>query len=410
MSRRAPTGPSLLEPMLRRSRGARLCATSQGARKDVTEAALEAVIARVRASNDPTLTADEVSALEAAATDSETARRLLGMHYYRAGRFADAERHARRSFEAEPGAAAAYNLWSVLQRLGRLEESLAHLDAAAAALDPADLATMRCATFDRLGRRPEALAEGARALALRDAATPRVDPPPPTLRAFDPARPERNVIAFSLFGAGRRYCEGAIRNAVVAPHLYPGWTARFYVDDSVPKSVRDRLRQEGAQLRTAPNLPAARFGTLWRFLVEDDPDVDLYLVRDADSVLNIRERAAVEDWLASGAPFHVMRDHPVHCDLMLAGMWGAHRGNLGPMAERMIAYVSSARKLNDRTADQAFLRAEVWPGVRRDALAHDAFYEIGRSRPFRSKFTLPPPMHVGQDDAARRTRRAPSAR
>ena len=75
----------------------------------------------------------------------------------------------------------------------------------------------------------------------------------------------------------------------------------------------------------------------------------------------------------------------------------------------MIAYVSSARKLNDRTADQAFLRAEVWPGVRRDALAHDAFYQLGRSRPFRSEFTLPPPMHVGQDDAARRARGAASA-
>mgnify|MGYP006292180853 FL=1 len=45
-------------------------------------------------------------------------------------------------------------------------------------------------------------------------------------------------------------------------------------------------------------------------------------MRDADSVLNIRERAAVDDWLASGAAFHVMRDHPVHCDLMLAGMGG----------------------------------------------------------------------------------------
>lgn len=69
-------------------------------------------------------------------------------------------------------------------------------------------------------------------------------------------------------------------------------------------------------------LPANRYGLFWRFLVEDDRDVDIYVCRDADSVPTIRERVAVQDWLNSGQPFHVMRDFLTHSELVLAGLWG----------------------------------------------------------------------------------------
>ena len=101
--------------------------------------------------------------------------------------------------------------------------------------------------------------------------------------------------------------------------------------------------------RTAPRsswsriFPPTGSGLFWRFLVEDDPDVDIYLVRDADSVINVKERWAVADWLNSGKAFHVMRDNPQHSELMLAGMWGAHRGNIGGMRKRIEAASRPAR-------------------------------------------------------------------
>ena len=45
-----------------------------------------------------------------------------------------------------------------------------------------------------------------------------------------------------------------------------------------------------------------------------------YWVRDADSVVNVREKVAVEEWLASTRHFHLMRDHYDHSELVLAGM------------------------------------------------------------------------------------------
>jgi hypothetical protein len=48
---------------------------------------------------------------------------------------------------------------------------------------------------------------------------------------------------------------------------------------------------------------------LWRFRPAFEEDDTIVLVRDADSRLSRRERAAVEDWLASDFDFHIMRDH-----------------------------------------------------------------------------------------------------
>jgi hypothetical protein len=36
-----------------------------------------------------------------------------------------------------------------------------------------------------------------------------------------------------------------------------------------------------------------------------------------------REVAAVQQWMMSDLPFHIMRDHPQHKTTILGGMWGA---------------------------------------------------------------------------------------
>ena len=53
-------------------------------------------------------------------------------------------------------------------------------------------------------------------------------------------------------------------------------------------------------------------GMFWRFLALNDPLVDIFIVRDTDSRINIREERAVNEWLESDKLLHVMRDHPHH--------------------------------------------------------------------------------------------------
>ena len=159
------------------------------------------------------------------------------------------------------------------------------------------------------------------------------------------------------------------------------------------------LVRNGAQVVLLDDLPAARFGTFWRFLVEDDPSVDIYLVRDADSVVNVKERWAVADWLKSGKAFHVMRDNPQHSELMLAGMWGAHRGNIGEMRERVERAVEAGKNVgNNLTLDQHFLRNVIWPIARNSVQIHDDYFGFMDPTRFSEDFPLPRPMHIGQND------------
>lgn len=59
---------------------------------------------------------------------------------------------------------------------------------------------------------------------------------------------------------------------------------------------------------------------MFRYLVAFNPDVDLFISRDADSMIRQREVDAVEQWLQSNhVTFHVMRDNIGHDAFMLAG-------------------------------------------------------------------------------------------
>jgi hypothetical protein len=141
-------------------------------------------------------------------------------------------------------------------------------------------------------------------------------------------------------------------------------------------------------------------GTFYRFLVADDPQVDRFIIRDADSILNIRERVAVDAWLASGMHFHVMRDFYTHTELILAGMWGGIRGALPSMRALIAEWLSEQKGItyNQTTSDQIFLREKVWPVVRQSALVHDSWFDFGDKVNFPEVGTLPPWKHVGQND------------
>ncbi|CCV11214.1 hypothetical protein [Mesorhizobium sp. STM 4661] len=214
----------------------------------------------------------------------------------------------------------------------------------------------------------------------------------PPKRQFDPKTPRRNVIAFSLWGDDPVYVHGAIVNARIAPHIYYGWTARFYVDNSVPMDAVEELQRAGAQIVRFSDPAFGKIRPMWRFLVSDDPDVDWFICRDTDSRLNCQELIAVEEWLRTGLPFHAMRDHIYHMELVLAGMWGGAAGILPNIQARLLA---ETKYHDNRYADQAFLMGEVWPLIRNQICTHDTYYALKGSREFPPTYRLPRPAHVG---------------
>ena len=84
--------------------------------------------------------------------------------------------------------------------------------------------------------------------------------------------------------------------------------------------------------------------------------------RDLDSLINLREAAAVADWLSDpDAAFHFMRDHPAHNIEILGSAWGVRLGD----AERALADQAFTEAAHDKLfwmerksygPDQGFLK------------------------------------------------------
>ena len=215
---------------------------------------------------------------------------------------------------------------------------------------------------------------------------------------------KKKIIAFSLFGSRPRYLRGALLNVLEARRLYPDWTCRFYVDPSVDEQFLDVIERGGAELvRDELASEDRRTRLTRRFLVNDDSRVGHFLVRDCDSVVGEREVRAVDDWLASGLPFHAIRDWYTHTDVMLAGLWGGIAGVYPDMAGAIARYAT--RNPATTNWDQEFLREQIWPDIRDSILVHDRLFKGHAVRAFPG--TAPPgDEHVGQNEYARgKTRR-----
>lgn len=128
-----------------------------------------------------------------------------------------------------------------------------------------------------------------------------------------PSSREKRVISFGLYGNNPKYIVGAKKNSVLAKTYFPGWICRYYVTSDVSPAVIDYLKLQGAEISDIPSGMGYAAGMFWRFTVAVDNTVDRYIVRDVDSRLNARDRLAVEEWIHSKYPIHIIRDHVNHC-------------------------------------------------------------------------------------------------
>jgi hypothetical protein len=190
------------------------------------------------------------------------------------------------------------------------------------------------------------------------------------------------IISFSVWGKNPKYAEAAYENLVLAPKYYPGWTCRFYMDETVPQNIVERMEQEGAETVIMDKSDGC-YGLFWRFEPLKDDSIERFIVRDADSRLNPREADAVREWEESGKEFHIMRDNPMHNAPICGGMWGAtskfidkikfqYDDMLNEYLESLTfqdVYKPRGKYFN---TDQPFLWKYIWPRVINTHIAHIA--------------------------------------
>jgi hypothetical protein len=179
----------------------------------------------------------------------------------------------------------------------------------------------------------------------------------------------KKIISFSLWGNNPKYTIGAIRNAELAKEIYPDWICRFYVGEDVADEIKTSLLDLNSEIVEMGG--SDWNGMFWRFFAADSDDI--VISRDTDSRLGQREKAAVDEWLASDKDFHIMRDHPYHATAILGGMWGCRNGILKGIKQMIHNY--DVREFNNKyQVDQNFLREVIYPIVWDESIVHDEFF------------------------------------
>jgi len=175
------------------------------------------------------------------------------------------------------------------------------------------------------------------------------------------------IIAFSLFGDRKIYCQGAVENAKLAKRIYPDWHARFYVEKGVSKRYVEEILSHGAEIVECKGV-GPYDGLNWRFKPFLDPNIDVWISRDCDSRLSYREKMAVDEWLESDKSVHLIRDSHNHAYTIMAGMFGV---NNKIFHERYGVLDCGNEIQNNRDDDQTFLNKILWPIIKNDHFCHD---------------------------------------
>jgi len=304
-------------------------------------------------------------------------RRIISMFSY-LSMYNEAVSYAKKLFELDPD-----DFYSILTLSINYSFAREHQKALDLALKAKNINENEAVIYDilsknymHLNRFEEAKNAGMKALMLKEKEAeqyPAFLVDQNIVKPFDKDNKHKNIISFTLFGNIPKYCENAIYNAKKASTIYPSWSCRFYCAQNVPAQVIQRLKDNGAEVIIKPIPIDIKDMLFWRFLVMSDKNIDRYLVRDCDSVINQREAIAVEEWIKSNKSFHIMRDFYTHTDLIMAGMFGGVSGifnNIEELIKNFHSQVHSSRT----HLDQKFLSQKVWPTIKNDVLIHDSCF------------------------------------
>jgi len=184
------------------------------------------------------------------------------------------------------------------------------------------------------------------------------------------------ILSFSLWGNNPKYTEGAIKNVKLAGQYFPGFICRFYLDSTVPDYIVDELKRNSCEI-----IPVSESLTIprmfWRFLPADDETVDLFLSRDTDSRLSLREWSVIEAWEKSPAKFISVKDNPYyHGEFpMMGGLWGMKRIKDFSMVTRIENWLASSGLNNpeDYNVDQLFLKEIIFSEAQSNIDYYDDF-------------------------------------
>jgi hypothetical protein len=185
-----------------------------------------------------------------------------------------------------------------------------------------------------------------------------------------------NVFSFCLYGRyNERYYPGLLENIFLAGKYFPTWKVYVYYAPDVEESTIKHLEAcTSVVLRPTGELGAKNM--IHRFFAIDEPEVELMMVRDADSRIHWKDRWAIRDFLEKpNFVAHTIRDNIQHTAKMMGGLWGIRKSSGLFIKELYASYIEDVSQGFRLAHDQNFLGDIIYPLVLPKLLVH---YSNGR--------------------------------
>lgn len=135
------------------------------------------------------------------------------------------------------------------------------------------------------------------------------------------------AFSFCIYGDLKKYCQGLVENLEMINEHYPDYYIYIYIYDNVPSQYIEQYQKYHnvvlikSDRYHQPNM-FDRF-----FLLEDEPTIDIMIVRDTDSRVHQRDRFCIDHFIRSKFLCHTIRDHGYHHAHIMGGLWGLKRNN-----------------------------------------------------------------------------------
>jgi hypothetical protein len=179
----------------------------------------------------------------------------------------------------------------------------------------------------------------------------------------------KNVFSFCLYGPEKPiYYRGMIENIEIIQQYFPTWNIYVYYAPDVTQKMIETLR-------TYPNVVLRPTGVtgpvnmVYRSFAIDDPDVDVMMVRDADSRIHWKDRWAINDFLSRPSYVaHTIRDNYVHTVPLMGGLWGMRKEANINMQHEYTKFSKETER--QRGHDQLFLHHVIYERVLPNLLVH----------------------------------------
>lgn len=180
-----------------------------------------------------------------------------------------------------------------------------------------------------------------------------------------------NVFSFCLYGPENpKYYTGLLENIFLAGKYFPSWKVYVYYAPDVTQSFINHL----SACSSVVLFPTNEFGAInmiHRFCAIDQPDVEIMMVRDADSRIHWKDRWAIREFVRQPQfVAHTIRDNIEHTADMMGGLWGLRKSSGLHMRTEYSQYKEDASKGYRNGHDQNFLGDVIYPKVVSRMLVH----------------------------------------